>query len=135
MLTTGFKFDKPVRKKHTNRVKSKATRKRRKLVREADAEVRAEVFERDGNKCVRCGQMSYPGHTLSPSHVYPKGKYPRLRFLSINILTMCYGCHIHWWHKHPIEAAEWFLKTYPDRAAQLRLLKDTAPKVELRGER
>ncbi len=117
-----------IRRKGTkNRVRSKATRARRKMVRERDAEVREEVFERDGRRCVRCNSDK----AIAPSHVYPKGKYPRLRFLEVNILTMCYGCHIHWWHKHPIESAEWFLKTFPDRAKQLALLKDTAPKVIL----
>jgi hypothetical protein len=126
-----LKFDKPKnlpqRKRKKNRVRKKITVSKRKLTLLKDAEVRAEVFERDGNKCVRCQRTD----TLAPSHVYPKGKYPRLRFMVINILTMCYGCHIHWWHKNPIEASEWFLKSFPDRARQLSFLKDTAPKVEL----
>lgn len=99
------------------------------LKQECDALVRERVFERDGNKCVRCGRID----TLAPSHVYPKGKYQRLRFIEINILTLCYGCHIPWWHHDPVSAAEWFLKNWPERAAQLRMLKDTAPKVDVKS--
>jgi hypothetical protein len=40
--------------------------------------------------------------------------------------------HLFWAHKCPIEFAEWFLKTYPERAEQLRMLKDTAPKVNIK---
>ena len=111
-------------------IKSSAkSRKRARTIKSMDAEVRERVFDRDGHACVRCGSTK----SLSPSHVYPKGKYPRLRFLEINILTMCYADHIHWWHKNPIEATEWFLKTFPDRARQLAMLKDTAPKVVIGG--
>lgn len=111
--------------------RGKAPRKKtsaRKLKQQADLLVKAQVLERDGNQCVRCGGT----YALCAAHVYPKGKYPRMRFLVINLLSMDYACHIEWWHKNPIEATEWFLKTYPDRAAQLRQLRDTAPPVNLK---
>jgi hypothetical protein len=38
-----------------------------------------------------------------------------------NILTLCYACHIHWWHKNPLEAAKWFKGKYP--ALQRKMLK------------
>ena len=72
----------------------------RKLLKEA-------VFERDGHRCVRCGSTK----RLSPSHIYPKGKYRKLEFEPTNILTLCYACHLHFWHKNPVEAWEW-LKDY-----------------------
>jgi hypothetical protein len=38
-----------------------------------------------------------------------------------NILTLCYACHIHWWHKNPLEAYKWFNANYP--ALKRKLLK------------
>lgn len=29
--------------------------------------------------------------------------------------VMCYHCHLNWWHKNPMEAAEWFANKFPDR--------------------
>lgn len=86
------------------------------------------VFLRDSLQCVRCGQRN----GLAPSHVYPQGRYPRMAWEMDNIKTLCNGCHIFWWHKHPIEAADWFKEKYPDRAEKLRLMaQDTnLPKVD-----
>src|SRR5437868_924338 len=83
----------------------------RKVKQQADLLVREKVFQRDERRCVRCGNSA----VICASHVYPKGKYPRLRWLEINLLTMCLHCHLFWWHKAPVEAGEWFLKTYPER--------------------
>ena len=58
---------------------------------------------RDEGKCRKCGKSN----TLCASHIYPKGKYKRMRYLLDNVISLCYYCHIHWWHKNPIEAKEW----------------------------
>lgn len=86
------------------------------------------VFKRDGYKCVRCGTTV----GLSPSHVYPQGRYPRMAWMMINIITLCWmKCHFNWWHKHPIEATEWFNEKYPGRAEKLKeLSKSDLPPVE-----
>ena len=101
----------------------------RKLRQSFDLLIRERILERDGRRCVRCGAEG----SLAASHVFPKGKYPRMRFLEVNLLSLCYGCHIHWWHKDPIAAGEWFKKTYPERLEVLRVLRDTAPKVDLKA--
>ena len=28
---------------------------------------------------------------------------------------LCYHCHLEWWHKNPLEAAEWFKGYSPER--------------------
>ncbi len=61
------------------------------------------VFIRDRGNCRRCHGTS----GLSASHIYPKGRYQKMRYYLDNVVLLCYSCHIHWWHKHPIEAAEW----------------------------
>ncbi len=57
-------------------------------------------------RCLRCGKESI----LHTSHIYPRGKYPRMQFLPENVKALCTGCHLYWWHKHPIEAREWAIK-------------------------
>jgi len=31
------------------------------------------------------------------------------------MIVLTYHNHINWWHKNPIEAAEWFKKKFPER--------------------
>ena len=68
--------------------------------------VREYVILRD-KKCLRCGKTN----NLHASHIYPRGKYPRLQFNTDNVKALCLGCHLYWWHKHPIEAKDWAVKT------------------------
>jgi len=65
---------------------------------------------RDGNVCFKC-KKCVPA--LQWSHLYPEGKYPRLKYEPLNVCLMCYGCHLHWWHINIIEAYEWFIKAFP----------------------
>ena len=115
------------------RAKLKRTRVKRKskrmpMIKACDALVRERVYARDGHKCVRCGGES----ALTPSHVYPKGRYQNIRWLDVNILTMCWPCHRYFWHDNPPEAMEWFEKHWSDRLRLLRTLKDTMPKPNLK---
>ena len=70
--------------------------------------------------CLRCGKST----TLQASHIYPKGKYPKMQFNPDNVKILCLGCHLYWWHKHPIEAKEWAQKTLGGR--RLNKLKKQA---------
>jgi 5-methylcytosine-specific restriction endonuclease McrA len=59
---------------------------------------------------------------VNVSHIKPKGKYPKLRHDLENIIILCWRCHIHWWHKEPLEAAEWIAKELPPEwLARLKL--------------
>ena len=83
-----------------------------------DTLLREACFARDGYKCIRCGKTE----RLAPSHIYPKGRYRKMRWILDNVLTMCFGCHIHFWHKNPIEAHEWLQTAIPkERLDKLRL--------------
>jgi 5-methylcytosine-specific restriction endonuclease McrA len=57
--------------------------------------------------CLRCGKTK----NLHASHIYPRGKYPKMAYDVNNVKALCLGCHLYWWHKHPIEAKEWAEKT------------------------
>jgi hypothetical protein len=61
-----------------------------------------------------------------------KGQISPAEITLINVKTLCLGCHLFWWHKDPVSAGEWFVKTYPERWEQLQILKDTAPKVNIK---
>jgi 5-methylcytosine-specific restriction endonuclease McrA len=107
---------------------SKRTQSRRRIILELDKLIRAAVFERDGNKCVRCGAMQY----LTPSHVYPKGTFGNLRYELDNLKTLCVPCH-RWWHMNPVEASDWWKKNWPERYEKLCLARHTAPKPDLKA--
>jgi ATP-dependent RNA circularization protein (DNA/RNA ligase family) len=34
-----------------------------------------------------------------------------MQFNLENVKVLCVGCHLYWWHKHPIDAREWAEKT------------------------
>lgn len=93
---------------------SKKTKARRKERRLKTSEVRAMVFERDGNRCLRCGTTS----NLQLSHIYPKGKYRKMEHDPLNLKILCLGCHLFWWHKHPLEAGEWLKSVLPSERIQ-----------------
>src|SRR5215469_6982076 len=84
---------------------------RQKLVEKVDKLIGNQVKERDHWKCVRCGSDKQ----LNAAHVLPKGAHPRLRFEPENIITLCFSCHIVFWHRNPLEAKEWFDAAYPGR--------------------
>ena len=41
-----------------------------------------------------------------------------------NVKALCVGCHLYWWHKHPIDAKEWAVKALG--RARLNKLKKQA---------
>lgn len=86
--------------------------------------VREYVILRD-KKCLRCGKTN----NLHASHIYPRGKYPRLQFNTDNVKALCLGCHLYWWHKHPIEAKDWAVKTLGKK--RLNKLKKQANTIKV----
>lgn len=108
---------------------SKKAKARRSIVSELDVLCRQLVLARDGHKCVRCGKE---GVTQQSAHVLSKGRYARLRFELLNLMTLCVGCHIFFWHKSPIEAFRWFEQKYPGRREQLEIMAATAGKLDMK---
>ena len=96
---------------------------KRKQKQAKDLEVRERVFARDGYKCVVPTKYRNHGGVLQAAHIYSKGRWPNLRHVEENLVTACWSHHFHWMHKEPLEVAEWWNSTYPERAALLQDLK------------
>lgn len=74
-----------------------------------------------GDKCLRCKKPEW-----QMSHIYPRGRYKRMEHEPENILPLCSGCHIFFWHKNPIEAHEWLKLAIPKEQLQrLKLMANT----------
>jgi 5-methylcytosine-specific restriction endonuclease McrA len=74
---------------------------------------------RDCN-CLRCGATT----NLQASHTIPVSHGNRLRYDEKNLITLCYHCHLNWWHKNPIEAGEWFKGKFPVEYAYVEAVKN-----------
>jgi 5-methylcytosine-specific restriction endonuclease McrA len=91
---------------------------RQKTILELDMLAKAVVIERDGKGCLRCGRTDQ----IQSSHIFPKGKYPKLRFDIDNLKLLCMPCHIFWWHRDIQAAADWIRTAIPQERYD-RLLK------------
>ena len=87
---------------------------RQKLKEKLDKICREIILIRDDNRCQKCGKY-VEGQNAHCSHVIPKSKGDGLRWNFINLKLLCFHCHINWWHKNPLEAAEWFKGKFPKR--------------------
>jgi len=72
------------------------------------------VKKRDNYTCQHCGKQLEPSNCHG-SHVVPVSGGNQFRFDPINIKTLCWHCHLSWWHKNPVEASNWFKNKFPDR--------------------
>jgi 5-methylcytosine-specific restriction endonuclease McrA len=61
----------------------------------------AEIIRRKG-KCERCGK----NQNLQCAHIYSR-KNKWLRWDLENLMCLCGGCHLFWWHLEPAVAIRW----------------------------
>ena len=80
----------------------------------------AYIKKRDNYTCWLCDTRVI-GSSLHCSHILPKGstQYPRYEFEEWNLKSLCLGCHMNYWHKNPIEAAEQFKRMYPNKYSEV----------------
>lgn len=102
-----------------SQTKSKKRKKKKpisigKLKKKIEDIMKLAVKERDCWTCQRC-KKKVEGSNAHGSHVIPVSASQALRFDPINIKTLCFHCHINWWHKNPLEAIEWFKENYIGR--------------------
>lgn len=82
------------------------------------------IRSRDG-KCLHCGKTE----NLQCSHVLPR-TYISVRWNTENAITLCYRCHIYWWHKYPHEAVAWYDSLFPGKYQDLKLLAEQHLKID-----
>lgn len=90
---------------------------RQKLIDQLDKLSKQLVYQRDNYTCQHCGKND--GRDYQASHVIPVSAGKKLRWDLLNMKVLCYHCHLNWWHKNPLEASDWFNRTFPDRAKYL----------------
>lgn len=95
---------------------------RKKIEDKLDDITRELVRKEFHNRCAKCGKP-VEGINSQKSHVKSKGAYPHLKFDLQNMVLLCRGHHLYWWHKEPTEAGEWFKKEFPDRFRYLEKAK------------
>lgn len=71
---------------------------------------KAYVRQRDGRCMMEGANGRACGGALQASHIFPEGIYHSMKFDPENIIAACYGHHIGWWHKNPLEAHNWLQK-------------------------
>jgi 5-methylcytosine-specific restriction endonuclease McrA len=55
--------------------------------------LRLNVFQRDGEKCAKCGAIPKPGTSLTVDHIKPVSKYPNLAMDEDNLQILCWDCN------------------------------------------
>jgi 5-methylcytosine-specific restriction endonuclease McrA len=92
---------------------AKGKKTRKKLIEKLDALVKDITRLRFNWTCQKCGKKvsKSDAHT---GHIIPRSKGNALRWYLDNLILFCFHCHIFWWHKNPLEAAEWFKEKYPE---------------------
>jgi len=91
------------------------TKTTRKTIRKnLDALVKKYVKERDKFICQHCGKHLAKANCHA-SHVVPVSAGLMWAYDPVNIMVLCFHCHINWWHKNPLDAADWFKMAFPER--------------------
>lgn len=71
---------------------------RQRLIEKCEGLIRLTLIKDRGAKCEICGK---PDNRVGLFHILPKGKYPRMRFNTYNILLVCwFPCHYSWHHDY-----------------------------------
>jgi hypothetical protein len=74
----------------------------------------------DGPRCI--GPLTTHDPRLDCSHIYPKGRYPNMRFTQDNVMVQCRTCH-EWYGANHQRAAAWIQYVlFKDRYARLQTL-------------
>lgn len=125
---------KPLKYLRTKPVKAKIKKKSGKLLskirKEVETLAKLKAKKRDNYICQRC-QKKVEGSNAHASHIIPVSHGNVLRFNPRNMICLCYHCHINWWHKNPMESAEWFKLVFPEVWEYLKKEKEKIVKFKL----
>lgn len=115
-------------------LKSKGKKKSGKLLskirKEVETLAKIKAKTRDKYICQHCGKK-VEGSNAHASHIIPVSHGNVLRFNPMNMICLCYHCHINWWHKNPMESSEWFKQKFPEIWEYLKVEKEKIVKFTL----
>ena len=57
------------------------------------AYIRKQVLERDNYTCQNCGLKNDLVGFMDTDHIKPKSKFPKLKYIPENLITLCPNCH------------------------------------------
>ena len=100
---------------------TKLKKKKGKVKLNKQADILWSKYVKKPGYCLKCKRRP-PLIQLHAAHIYPKGMYRNhpLRCDPLNGIPLCYACHMHWAHKHPIEFTEWLEVEIPGRREYLK---------------
>jgi hypothetical protein len=124
---TALKSKAPLRAKKTMPKKSKP-KARGWYSKKLDDIAKGFAKARDGYVCQKSGEH-LEGSKAHGSHVIPVSAGLALRWDLNNIKCLSYHNHLNWWHKNPLEAAEWFRGKFPGRWEYLQERKGSLAKI------
>lgn len=81
-----------------------------------------------GEYCEHCGST----YRLQGAHIFPKGKYQKIRFMPLNLLILCFPCHPEWCHRNPVEFTRWLDEKFPGRINEIVKWERMMPKIDLK---
>ena len=89
------------------------------------------IVYRDGGVCKKCGRKG----SMQVSHIYSKSaiNHQNMRYLPENCLSMCMHCHLHWWHKDPICAYEWYVQNVDENRRLVLATEAMKPSKQMFG--
>lgn len=88
-----------------------------------DAMLSKMLREQKGS-CEKCGSI----RNLQAAHIISR-KNSSIRLDIDNLLCLCDKCHT-WWHIEPLESAQWFHETWPDRYERLQAKRNKAKTIK-----
>lgn len=93
--------------------------------------------ERDNYKCCYCGRGK-PQVAIHSHHIYNEGCHRAMSADIDNLITVCFTHHNSSWinhqpsfHKNPMEMADWFRETYPERYKALKARSQKPIKADI----
>ena len=72
-------------------------------------ELFSKIIRLRDKKCLKCGTNK----NLQVAHLISRKNLAH-RWDENSAITLCYACHLYWYHKEPIEAAEWLKRLFPN---------------------
>jgi len=121
-------FGKSKRSKKKTKISNKTSKPSKGSIKKRLDKVFSEIVREKGF-CERCNKKE----NLQCSHIFSRSQLS-VRWDLDNAFCLCAGCHLYWWHKNPIEAAEFTKQRLGEDKYKQLILKSSQIKKWSIGE-